>query len=419
MSWTSIPLKRIATLTAGGTPSVDEPTYWSDSDGGHAWSAISDMSSVDTVTTTARRISADGLRSARIKLGEPGTILFSMYASLGHTAWLKVPAAWNQAILGLLPDPTTDARFLRYSLVSLRPHLLEQARNNTQANLNAEQVGNLSIPRPLLAEQRRIADFLDAETAQIDRLLTLRSDQLRAVRERFDSVWSVSVEDVGHINGWRPLRRLLTAITDGPFGSSLASDHYSDSGARVIRLGNIGQARFRDDDAAYIPESYYQELRRHEVREGDLIVAGLGDENYPLGRACVAPGGLGHAIVKADCFRLRLDPYRIAHEYAAWVLSSPHIAGRVSEMSRGSTRSRINLSVVRGIAIPVPDLPGQHKMVASLTAQRKEVDAVSAACSLQSNLLAERRQALITAAVTGQIDVTTARGLSPSGGGAV
>jgi type I restriction enzyme S subunit len=305
-----------------------------------------------------------------------------------------------------------EPRFLRYSLAS----------NSTQSMIDAIKGGmgvphlfqwdikRLPIDLPPLDEQRRIAHFLDVETARIDRMQVLRLDQMQVMKERFNSVWSALIEGAGRLNGWLPLRRLVTAITDGPFGSSLASDHYSDSGARVVRLGNIGQARFRDDDVAYIPESYYQELRRHEVREGDLIVAGLGDENHPIGRACVAPSGLGHAIVKADCFRLRLDRHRISHDYAAWALSSTSVSSRVAEMSRGSTRSRINLSVAKGIAIPVPPLPEQQRLVASLTDQRKAVDAASAVCNLQSALLAERRQALITAAVTGQMDVTTARG---------
>src|SRR5262249_41905084 len=126
--------------------------------GGHAWVAIGDMSTADTVKATTRRITDDGLRSARLKIGKRGTLLFSMYASLGHTAWLDIPAAWNQAILGIHPHNTIDPRFLRYSLVHMRSQLAEQARSNTQANLNAEQVGNLAIPQPSSRDQSKIAD---------------------------------------------------------------------------------------------------------------------------------------------------------------------------------------------------------------------------------------------------------------------
>src|SRR3546814_10942721 len=106
-----------------------------------------------------------------------------------------------------------------------------------------------------------------------------------------------------------PLRRALKSINDGPFGSSLTSSHYSTTGARVVRLGNIGAGVFKDDDQAFVPLAHYERLSRHRVRQGDLLIAGLGDARNHVGRACVAPD-LGPAMVKADCYFARVDPRR-------------------------------------------------------------------------------------------------------------
>lgn len=171
-----------------------------------------------------------------------------------------------------------------------------------------------------------------------------------------------------------PLRRYITEITDGPFGSSLTSSHYSDNGARVIRLGNIGSARFRSDDAAYISFDYFEKMLRHEVKGGDLLIAGLGDTNNPVGRACLAPSTIGPAIVKADCFRVRLDESRLLHRYAAWALNSESVAQRVSTHSRGSTRARINLEVARDITIPVPPLEEQRRIADFLDSETAKLD---------------------------------------------
>lgn len=80
---------------------------------------------------------------------------------------------------------------------------------------------------------------------------------------------------------WTTLEELLAiedrAITDGPFGSKLASRHYTTSGARVIRLQNIGDRIFNDEHA-YISLDYFEELRAHEARGGDLVAVSLGDE---------------------------------------------------------------------------------------------------------------------------------------------
>lgn len=92
------------------------------------------------------------------------------------------------------------------------------------------------------------------------------------------------------------------AITDGPFGSNLARQHYTSSGPRVIRLQNIGDREFIDNPA-HISQAHFERLRAHEVLPGDLLVASLGEV---LPRGCLAPNNLGPAIVKADCIRVRL-----------------------------------------------------------------------------------------------------------------
>ena len=198
-----------------------------------------------------------------------------------------------------------------------------------------------------------------------------------------------------------PLRRFITDLTDGPFGSSLTSSHYSDEGARVIRLGNIGSARFKDMDAAYISLEYFKELRRHEVLPGDLIIAGLGDGNHPVGRACVAPDHLGPAIVKADCFRARLDEERLTYRYAAWALSSGFVSDQVSTLTRGSTRARINLDVVRDIQLPTPSVEEQLRIADFLDAETASIDSLATTERDLLDLLTERRAAGVTAAVAG------------------
>ncbi|WP_369043715.1 restriction endonuclease subunit S [Streptomyces sp. Midd1] len=202
-----------------------------------------------------------------------------------------------------------------------------------------------------------------------------------------------------HIYPQFPLRRFVYEMTDGPFGSSLTSSHYSDEGARVVRLGNIGSARFKDADAAFIPMSYFRELRRHEVKAGDLLIAGLGDERHPVGRACIAPDGLGPAIVKADCYRVRLDENRLTHRFAAWALGSSTVSDQVSASTRGSTRSRINLEVAREIHLPVPPVEEQRRIAEFLDAETTRIDGLLNAQNRLHERLSERRTAGVTSAV--------------------
>jgi type I restriction enzyme S subunit len=192
---------------------------------------------------------------------------------------------------------------------------------------------------------------------------------------------------------------------DGPFGSGLKSEHYADEGVRVIRLQNIRSDGFFGNDAAFVPLDYYQgNLSGHDVLPGDVLIAGLGDDRNLVGRACVAPGGLGPAMVKADCFRFRLDPERALPEFVATQLSVGAVVDG-PRLATGSTRSRIPLTVTasRFVALPHPeeqrdilDFVGQHRRVSN---------ALIAEAQTAITLLQERRAALITAAVTGAVDV--------------
>ncbi|MFI6527798.1 restriction endonuclease subunit S [Streptomyces uncialis] len=183
----------------------------------------------------------------------------------------------------------------------------------------------------------------------------------------------------------------------------MTSSHYSNEGARVIRLGNIGAARFKDADAAYIPMEYFRELRQHEVNAGDLLIAGLGDTNNPVGRACVAPD-LGPAIVKADCFRVRLDEGRLSHRFAAWALSSSFVSSQVKTLTRGSTRARINLDVAREVEVPLPSLLEQRRIADFLDAETSRIDRLLALQTTVLERLDERESAIVDLAIDELID---------------
>lgn len=162
------------------------------------------------------------------------------------------------------------------------------------------------------------------------------------------------------------------AITDGPFGSKLASRHYTTSGARVIRLQNIGDGFFRDE-RAYISLEYFTELRTHEVRAGDLVIASLGDE---LPRACIIPELEEPAIVKADCIRARLHP-RVEAKWVLYALSSPQTRQQARTHIRGVGRPRLGLGALRKIMIPLPPLEEQRRITETLESHLSHLDAAA------------------------------------------
>ncbi len=305
----------------------------------------------------------------------------------------------------LSPSADNDARFVTYLLSSL--YAIGVTRSSIKQttgiqNLDLHSFLDTAVSRPSLRDQRAIADFLDTETARIDALIA-KKHRLKALLE--DRYWNWVSDRVRRTSAPTVhLRRALLSITDGPFGSSLTSNHYSDAGARVVRLGNIGMAEFKDDDKAYISTDHYATLLKHRVRAGDLLIAGLGDANNHVGRGCVAPE-LGPAIVKADCYCATVDQRRADARFLALYLASPLGRSAVADLSRGSTRTRINLDVAKSVPMILPPLSEQKAIVTEASRRRQTNSSLHAALDSQVGLLEEHRQALITAAVTGQIEV--------------
>lgn len=254
------------------------------------------------------------------------------------------------------------------------------------------------------SEQRQIAAYLDYETAEIDAFIADLVGLKELTRERLLSEWS-RLYQVASAAPSAQVRHVLSSLVDGPFGSALTSGHYADSGLPVVRLGNIGRFRFRIEPRVFIPVDYAAQLSRHNVRPGDVVIAGLGDGKNPLGRSAVVPDEFGEGIVKADCYRARVND-RVSPSYLAWSLSAPQTGDSFRELSRGSTRSRLNLGLVAGSRIPIPDRSNQQQLVGAFRREEALAEAAIADIDAAIILAKERRAALITAAVTGQIDVT-------------
>lgn len=262
------------------------------------------------------------------------------------------------------------------------------------------------IALPSVPEQRAIADYLDRETAQIDAFIAKNEELITLLTERRNSVWSDLYMEAASTVRLAPLRRFVLSIVDGPFGSSLTSAHYSEAGTRVIRLGNVGINEFKAGDEAFISDDYAATLAAHAALPGDVIVAGLGDDRMPLGRACVLPD-IGPAIVKADCYRVRPTP-SVSPAFLAWVLSAPPTRGLMKLAARGSTRERLNTSVVLDIEVPIPTEDLQTELVERFATSAATIDEARGVAERGVSLARERRAALISAAVTGKIDVGVA-----------
>jgi type I restriction enzyme S subunit len=176
----SVPLKRLLRGTiAGGTPDSSDERLWASDGQGVAWLSIGDMVDSGITISSVRCLTPEGLHASRLTIAPPNTLLFAMYASLGKLTTTGLPAVWNQAILGLVPNlELVDVRFLALWLEVLREHLSFLARSSTQENLNAEQVRELPVPAWSHQEQSTLVAQLES---RLEHLSTMKEAILRQI----------------------------------------------------------------------------------------------------------------------------------------------------------------------------------------------------------------------------------------------
>ena len=163
------------------------------------------------------------------------------------------------------------------------------------------------------------------------------------------------------------------SITDGPFGSNLKTAHYTEDGPRVLRLQNIGDGEFIDEQA-HISAEHFESLSKHHVDAGDLVVASLGED---LPRACTVPASVGPAIVKADCVRVKVNEALIDPALAQFALNAPPTRQRTARSIHGVGRPRLSLGKLREVALPVPPSEEQAAIIDAVEDRLATAEAVA------------------------------------------
>lgn len=167
-SWVWIKLKDIATIRSGGTPSRSNSDYWKN--GNIPWVKIKDINS-KYLDETEEYITELGLNNSSAKLFDKGTILYTIFATIGDCTILNIDATTNQAISGIKPDNEIClVEYLYYALICAKDYLYNKSRGMAQRNINLKILGDLPIPIAPLEEQQRIVEKLDLLMAEIDKL---------------------------------------------------------------------------------------------------------------------------------------------------------------------------------------------------------------------------------------------------------
>ncbi|MTD44855.1 hypothetical protein GKE82_11275 [Conexibacter sp. W3-3-2] len=319
-----------------------------------------------------------------------------------------VTAEWEGAAPGYdlrVTPRRVDPRFLAYVMLSTPAldYFTECRSRAAQPHLNADQVAGLRIPEMERHAQAVVADLLDTETARIDALVSARMRQRQLIAERA----AVAVDSLMARAPRITARRVFSRIDQGWSAVAEASSATEPGEVGVLRLDAVSAGAFfpsrnKRIDVAALRDDW----RRFVVSDGDLLLARASGSRERVGEsALVELAGEGPTLLFPDIL-YRLTPgERLSAAFAAAAMRSSDVRAQIREVARGTANSKIRSSDLRELQIPLPDPRRQAEIVAVV----RRIDATSgatiAAIDKQIALLHERRQALITAAVTGRLQV--------------
>ncbi|MGW2349730.1 restriction endonuclease subunit S [Actinacidiphila glaucinigra] len=392
-----------------------------DTDAGYAFKYI-DISAVDSlgnVDIPNGQVTFAAAPSRARRLAPYGAVLVSTVRTyLRAIAAVPVsqdPLVFSTGFAVLEAEPNIESRFLAYYCrsQSFIDDIVARSTGVSYPAINASEIGNLAIPLPSLEQQRRIADFLDSETARIDALAAAIARQDLSLKQRRLRVLDF-VSECSPGTLFARLGYLSTLVTSGSRGWG---DFVSDAGSLFFRSANLYPDRVipKLANLAYvqIPAVAAAEAKRSRIESGDVLI-GITGAN--AGWVCLADGDVAGGYVSQHVCLVRPDLHRIAGEWLALLIASPAAQSNLMGNQYGGTKTQLSLPDIRDIRIPVLPVTEQIKLARSINRQGEMIDRQRFLRQRQLGLLAERRQALITAAVTGQFDVSTASGRNVTDG---
>ncbi len=354
---------------------------------------------------------------------DDGDLIFSWSATLKVALWRHGRAALNQHLFKVLPNASTDKGFLFQVLDHNMDALSGGSHGSTMKHIKRSELDKYIVKVPEYGEQVLLARILRALDIQIEATVALIAKQERVRAGLMQDLFTRGVDEHGQLRpprdqaphlyhqtelGWLPLGWAVRSVDDatesvidGPFGSNLKSEHYVDEpGVRVIRLQNIQTGIYDNRDSVYVSDHHAQFLAKFSVLPGDVLIASLGDDRYQAGRACCYPSGLGPAINKADCFRVRPDKVEAISKFLMLTFNSERMRLESVKLIQGVTRQRINVGNFKKLLIALPGLAEQRAFALAYEMSSAPIDKLNTELKEVVRLKAGLMQDLLTGKVS-------------------
>lgn len=346
-------LSDICLIQSGGTPSRSNAEFWNN--GTIPWVKISDIKDKH-LTETEERITEQGLNNSSAKVFPKGTILFTIFATLGETCILDIDAATNQAIAGItIISENVDRDYLYHYLFAQKAYVNSIGRGVAQNNINMGILRDFEILLPALEVQRGIAAILE----KVDNLILLRKRQLvkldELVKARFVEMFGTYPENP---MGWDTgtIRDIVADVRYGSSRPAISGGKYP-----YLRMNNItygGELDLTDIKYIDIPDN---ELEKCTVKYGDVLFNRTNSKEL-VGKTCVYDRN-EMMVLAGFVIRIRVTE-RVLPEFISSFLNTDFSKQMLFEMCKAAIgQANINAQEMQNIGLYLPPIELQQQFV--------------------------------------------------------
>jgi type I restriction enzyme S subunit len=347
--------------------------------------------------------------------------------SFGPFLWSRSEVcALNQHIFRVVPN-STEKRLLFWTLKAVTAHVEDQAHGIIgMVHVTKGDLGAINVPVPPLPEQTQIAAFLDRETAKIDVLVAEQRRLMALLKEKRQAVISHAVtrglnpdapmkpsgiEWLGEVPRHWAVTRIKRLTTSFEQGWSPQCEGYpvmTELEWGVLKVGCVNGGTFRPDENKTLPQEL-EPIPSLGISAGDLLISRANTREL-VGSAAVAQRDYSNLLLCDKLYRLRFQRNVCSPVFIALYLCTGMVRGQIELSATGASSSMVNIaqSTILELDIALPDFYEQQAITAFLESEAARFDTLTAEAERAIDLLQERRTALISAAVTGQIDVRSA-----------
>ena len=409
--WDVVPIKWLSPVKRGASPRpIDDPKYFDD-DGEYAWVRIADVSACDgKIKQTTQRLSQLG-SSLSVKI-LPGELFVSIAGTVGKPCIAAIKACIHDGFV-YFPALKIDPRFL-YRIFEGGVCYGGLGKLGTQLNLNTDTVGLICVALPPADELNRVLEFLDRETAKIDRLVAEQQRLMELLKEKRQAVISHAVtkglnpsapmkpsgvEWLGdvprHWEVWK-LTHSFKTIGSGTTPKTDNRDYYENGVIPWVNTGDLNDSFLADCENKITGSARKENPTLRMYPAGSVVIAMYG---ATIGKLAILK--FAACVNQACC--VFADREKIDYKFLFyWLLA---YRSQIISLASGGGQPNISQDILKRLRVARPALEEQNEIVAYIDRETLKYDSLTAESLRTIDILLERRTALISAAVTGQIDV--------------